>query len=99
MVLRGRLSGTLAVTRALGDHALKKDGLIANPHITRRELKDGGPQNVLVLASDGLWDVVTDEESISCAGAPGDGMAAKRLVNFAMRNQSRDNIAVLVLTL
>ena len=99
MVLRGRLSGTLAVTRAFGDHVLKKDGPIASPHIIRRELKDGGLQHTLVIASDGLWDVVSDEEAIACAGAPGDATAARRLVNLAMKNQSRDNIAVLCLTL
>ncbi len=97
MVLRGRLSGTLAVTRAFGDHALKKDGLIANPYISKRDLPDNSPPKVVVLASDGLWDVMDDNEAIEIA-KPSDPDSAERLVKEAMKRQTRDNVAVLVLT-
>ena len=33
MILRGRVSGTLAVTRALGDLALKNEGVINEPYV------------------------------------------------------------------
>ena len=48
----------LAVTRAFGDHSLRHSGLIAVPHILKYTLKpfDG----VLVIASDGVWDELSD---------------------------------------
>lgn len=35
IILDGRVGGVLAVTRAFGDHSLKRAGLIATPHILK----------------------------------------------------------------
>jgi serine/threonine protein phosphatase PrpC len=58
----------------------------------------------LVIACDGLWDVVSDEEAISIAAhflqstrQPEE--AAKRLRNIAYGRGSTDNITVLVAVL
>ncbi|XP_078438683.1 protein phosphatase 2C 50-like [Wolffia australiana] len=60
-----RVSGFLAMSRSIGDRHLKDRGLIANPEITRvRRSKD---HDCLILATDGLWDVMTNEEA--CAAA------------------------------
>lgn len=50
----------LAMTRSIGDKYLKKVGVINEPEITSRHLtKD---DKFLVIASDGIWDVLTNEE-------------------------------------
>ena len=53
-----RVGGSLAVTRAFGDHSLKKDGVIAKPYINKLILKSC--DKFLVVASDGVWDVLSD---------------------------------------
>ncbi|CAE7028835.1 PTC1 [Symbiodinium sp. CCMP2592] len=69
----GRVGGQLAVSRALGDHSLKSCGVTWRPHICAREVPQAGTKaavtisvcgrglvqdTVLVIASDGLWDVM-----------------------------------------
>eukprot|EP00439_Symbiodinium_sp_Y106_P082239 s1332_g21.t1 len=54
LVARGRVAGQLAVSRALGDHALKRAGVSWHPHVRTRSVSQDA---VLVIASDGLWDV------------------------------------------
>ena len=55
----GRVGGSLAITRALGDHILFKSGVIPNPSISRHEVKRS--DTYLVIASDGVWDALSDE--------------------------------------
>jgi serine/threonine protein phosphatase PrpC len=57
-----RVGGVLAVTRAFGDHSLKDSGLIAVPHIVKYTLKPF--DKFLVIASDGVWDELSDQEAI-----------------------------------
>ena len=53
--MKGRVSGTLAVTRALGDLELKTEGVCNIPDIEVFEITQR--TQMLVVASDGLWDV------------------------------------------
>ena len=50
------------MTRAFGDHALTKVGLIAEPHIRKYTIKPF--DKYLVIASDGIWDELTDQDAI-----------------------------------
>ena len=59
MIMEDRVSGTLAITRALGDHSLKRDGVTAKPHIRRHVLRP--TDKFLIMGSDGIWDVLDDE--------------------------------------
>ena len=53
-----RVGGVLAVSRAFGDRPLKKY-VKADPHVKSEDItKD---DEFVILASDGLWDVVTNE--------------------------------------
>jgi protein phosphatase len=52
------VSGALAVTRAIGDLTLKKEGVICVPNIYSFEIND--KTQSLIIASDGLWDVCDD---------------------------------------
>ena len=57
-VVRDRVLGILAVSRSFGDHGLKAY-VSAQPHTTRTLL---GPQHpFVILACDGVWDVVEDQ--------------------------------------
>ena len=61
MIMDSRVAGSLAVTRAFGDHALKRDGVTARPHLRRVVLKP--TDKFLVMGSDGIWDVLEDEHA------------------------------------
>jgi serine/threonine protein phosphatase PrpC len=60
---RNRVNGVLAVSRALGDHMLKENDVVtAVPYCQETELTD--EDSFLVLACDGVWDVITDQEAV-----------------------------------
>ncbi|CAM8970752.1 unnamed protein product [Rhodiola kirilowii] len=74
----------LAMSRAFGDFCLKRCGLIAVPEITYRKLTDR--DEFVVLASDGVWDVLSNTEVIQIvASATKRSLAAKLLVEKAVR--------------
>ncbi len=56
-VRRGRVGGRLAVARALGDEGII--GVSATPDIYEQTLQNG---DIIVLACDGLWDVMTNKQ-------------------------------------
>ena len=57
LVWRGRVGGRLAVARALGDKGII--GVSATPDIYEQTLQNG---DIIVLACDGLWDVMTNKQ-------------------------------------
>jgi len=59
-VIADRVGGLLAMTRALGDLALKKY-ISAEPEVTEQVLVP--EDEFLLLASDGLWDVLSNDEA------------------------------------
>ncbi|XP_054845165.1 protein phosphatase 1H [Eublepharis macularius] len=69
---KARVMATIGVTRGLGDHDLKvhdsniyiKPFLSSSPEVRVYDLLqyEHGPDDVLVLATDGLWDVLLNEE-------------------------------------
>lgn len=50
------------MTRTLGDYKGKEIGLISDPEIQNIELKPG--DKFIVLASDGIWDVMSSAEVV-----------------------------------
>ena len=52
-----RVQGVIQVTRCLGDRQLRRHGLISEPEIQIHQI--GPSDNAIVMASDGLWDVLT----------------------------------------
>ena len=60
IVSGGRVGGDLAISRSLGDHRLKGKGLSCNPDLCTASVAAG---HVLIVATDGLWDVVSDEDA------------------------------------
>mmetsp|Transcript_36809 Transcript_36809/g.96842 ORF Transcript_36809/g.96842 Transcript_36809/m.96842 type:complete len:540 (+) Transcript_36809:85-1704(+) len=55
--------GGLAVPRTLGDHAFSSAGLVAEPVISTHTLSKE-TDNFLLLASDGVWDVMQTDELV-----------------------------------
>ena len=57
-----RVDGVLAVTRAFGNNSMKQ-WIKAEPEVMRHEV--GLLDDFLIIASDGLWDTVTNENAVS----------------------------------
>lgn len=98
-----RVNGVLAVSRALGDAELK-ELVIAMPEVRCVELR--GEEEFVIIASDGLWDVVSDEECVAAArqhmqgvGTEGEEEAARVLIETAWDRGSTDDVCVLVVNL
>lgn len=92
-----RVQGVLAVSRALGDRVYK-DYVIAVPDIVHR--KRDGRDHCIVMASDGVWDVMSNDEVASLVKDASDPSEAARIVsNEAFLQGSRDNICSLVINL
>ena len=96
-IINNRLGGILAVSRGLGDFDLKKKGLICEPHITKRLIDPN--LNYCVLASDGVWDVLSPNEVAKIAYNNKIEHLAKMIVETALDRGSEDNISCIVIEL
>jgi len=89
-----RVNGVLSVSRALGDLTLQPY-VSAEPEIQTFRLCS--TETTLVLACDGLWDVVSDEEALEMTKeALNVKEAAVKLVEASLERMSMDNISVVV---
>lgn len=89
-----RVGGVLAVSRAFGDKLLKQY-VVAEPEI-KEEVVDGSLE-FLILASDGLWDVVSNEEAVAMIKPiKNSEEAAKKLMQEAINRGSADNTTCIV---
>ena len=95
-VVTARVNGMLAVSRSLGDNSLRQY-LTAKPQMH-------GPFDVrqyagLVLACDGVWDVVSDNTAARLAMAEfkknDPEQAAIQVRNKAWSRETKDNVSVL----
>ncbi len=92
-----RVQGILAVSRALGDAGMKPY-VSAEPSITTGLL--GKENDFIVVACDGVWDVLSPIEVIKLAREnAGNGRPSDAIVRRALASGSRDNITVVVLDL
>ncbi|XP_074576426.1 putative protein phosphatase 2C 33 [Curcuma longa] len=74
----------LATARALGDFVLKDYGLSSVPEISYRHTTES--DEFVVLATDGVWDVLTNQEVVDIvASAPDRSCAAHFLVESAVK--------------
>ncbi|KAF0925840.1 hypothetical protein E2562_018480 [Oryza meyeriana var. granulata] len=85
----------LAMSRAFGDYCVKDYGVISAPEVTQRRIT--ARDQFVILATDGVWDVVSNEEAVQIVtSAPERDKAAKRLVEFAVRAWRRKRRAIAV---
>lgn len=100
----------LAVSRSFGDLLLKEPekydcagvtpgGLVTSaPEVRVTDLRPGADR-FLVMASDGVWDVISNEEAVAiCASQSAAERAAQSLLRRTYAASSDDNITALVLT-
>lgn len=105
-----RVMGSLSMTRAIGDHFLRHHGVISEPEVStvRRCPRD----ELLILATDGLWNFVTGSDAVAAARrllarAEAAGVARraavhavpKALTQLALARGGTDNVTVMVVDL
>ena len=89
-----RVGGVLAVSRAFGDRLLKRY-VVAVPEIQDEALQPG--DEFIVMASDGLWDVLSYQDAISLVRGMQDATEmATRLAQEAYSRGTMDNISCVV---
>ena len=94
--MENRVGGTLAITRAFGDHSLKKEGVTAKPFINKHAIKPF--DKFLVIASDGVWDALEDQDAINfCKDEFSTKDIAQGIIKSAIDKGSKDNISCLVI--
>ncbi|KDP23431.1 hypothetical protein JCGZ_23264 [Jatropha curcas] len=78
----------LAMSRAFGDYCIKDFGLISVPEVTQRNITS--EDQFVVLATDGVWDVISNQEAVQIVSStPDRAKAAKRLVESAVHAWKR----------
>ncbi|KAK4386434.1 putative protein phosphatase 2C 28 [Sesamum angolense] len=86
-----RVDGQLAMTRAFGDERLK-DHITAEPDIVIERIEED--TEFIILASDGLWKVMSNQEAVDCIQELRDGQeAAEELIKEALLRESKDDIS------
>jgi len=115
LIYENRLFGQLALTRAFCDRKLKPYGLVATPFVNSYIIKEKSISNknkneqdeeydvYIVLASDGIWDVVNDENLIQILIEDGKNKSTKELcknmIDYSIKNGSKDNISIIIIKL
>jgi protein phosphatase 1L len=90
-----RVEGVLAVSRSFGNRKMKHL-IIPHPELREDALK-AGKGDCLVIATDGVWDVLSNEEAVKLAVQHDDmEEAAIALVAKAYSKGSQDNISCIV---
>ncbi|KAG2703842.1 hypothetical protein I3843_06G146800 [Carya illinoinensis] len=89
-----RVNGQLAVSRAFGDKNLKSH-LRSDPDIQNANIDSD--TDLLILASDGLWKVMANQEAVDIAKKiKNPQKAAKHLAAEALKRDSKDDISCIV---
>ena len=89
-----RLLGTVGVARGLGDHDLVvksslvncKEFLSCQPEVRVKKIDELDPQSVMIMASDGLWDVMPNDKVYEIIKTADEDMHdGERAENFCQR--------------
>ncbi|KAL6840707.1 hypothetical protein ACP4OV_029571 [Aristida adscensionis] len=92
-----RVDAQLAMSRAFGDRSLKEH-ISSDPDVAIEDVGDGA--ELVVLASDGVWKVMSNQEAVDEARGAGDAReAAAKIVDEAVRRGSKDDISCVVVRL
>lgn len=97
-VIEHRVDRILAVTRAIGDGDFRESGVIPKPHIVHVATPPAG--SILVLATDGLWDVVSSEgvrQALNSVESVSAQVLANLLLEKAVSRRTMDDTTVMVI--
>ena len=98
MVLSGRVFGILMLSRAFGDWELKDYGVSNEAHVYKMEISDDCKN--LVIASDGIWDVIKESELIDIRNKSSDSKDfCEKIMNLTVERESMDNLSCFVIKL
>jgi protein phosphatase PTC6 len=94
-----RWMGRLQNTRSLGDLQYKRFGITPEPDV-RTKLLQGNEWAFIVLVSDGISSILSDQEIVDLArGAPDPKSAANRVLSFSQDLGGDDNATAIVIPL
>jgi len=108
-VMIQRVNGSLAVSRALGDFEYKnvegkgpKEQLVSPEPEFYMKLREPEIDEFLVLACDGVWDVMTNEELVGFVSARmrvTDDLEtiANEVIDTCLHKGSRDNMSIIII--
>ena len=98
IIFNCRVFGQLALTRAIGDHSLKKYGVIATPYTTKVYLDE--KDKYIIISSDGVWDSLNDNDVYKLSlNHNGVVELANAIVKSSISNGSKDNTICIVVRL
>ena len=98
-IINGRVGGIISVTRAFGDFQCKDFGLICEPYINKVNV-NFNEKNFLILATDGIWDYISEEDIFFITINNNDSMiVCKNIIDKAKLNGSTDNMTCMVINL
>lgn len=99
-----RVNGRLVVSRGIGDSEYK-ELITPEPDTTIIDITSGDFE-FLILATDGLWDVLTSQEAVDiarpfCVGLESGGplAASQKLLELAVSRRSNDDITAMIIQL
>ncbi|OHT04060.1 hypothetical protein TRFO_28498 [Tritrichomonas foetus] len=95
-IFQGRVNGILMLSRAIGDAPVARF-ISADPYMTETTLEEGMK---LILACDGVWDVMSDQNAADIflhSSEPVD--AARAIKTEALKRGSTDNVSVICVDL
>lgn len=92
-----RVQGSLAISRAIGDLHLK-EWIISEPEFKKLPLTSDC--EFLIMASDGLWDKVNDQEAVDVVLRDKNSIeSCKKLIDISFNRGNIDDITVMVINL
>ena len=96
-VTKNRVMGQLVLSRCLGDLYCKKYGVINTPDISANKID----KNIkyVVIASDGVWDVVNENEILNLSKKQKNAEEfCKELVKLSIEKNTKDNVSCIVIS-
>jgi len=106
-IIDDRICGTLMLTRIFGNYEYKKEnenennkGLICEPFISKIEIDLSIENQFLILASDGIWDILTEEEVQNIIKKYQDTQKiCSIIIKKCLENEAWDNMSVFAVKL
>lgn len=99
IVFQGRIFGKLILTRTLGDKEMKKYGVIPVPDFYTKKIEKD--DLFVIIASDGIWDVINEEEIYKMGNEKelSSEIFSKKIMGLAKERDTRDNSSCIVIKL
>ena len=100
-ITNDRVNGELMLTRAFGDFDLKDKGLISEPHVISKEIDLNVKNQFLILACDGIWDVLSEDDimQIIMFNNKESEDLARNIMKSAISKEAWDNLSIFVIKL